>query len=400
MANKSVLISGIGIAGPTLAYWLLESGFEPTLVERAPSLRSGGYIVDFWGLGYDIAERMGLLPALQREGYQVEELRLVDDRGRRVGGFGVDVFRQLTGGRFLSIPRGGLASLLHGRIDGRCETIFGDGITGIRQAADAVEVAFERAPPRRFDLVIGADGLHSAVRGLVFGQQSLFEKYLGYVVAAFEVEGYRPRDEGVYVSYAVPGKQVARFALRGDRTLFLLVFAADGPPPLEPHDAQGHKALLHREFSDVGWECQHILAALDQCPELYFDRVSQIRMHRWWQGRVALAGDAAFAPSLLAGQGSALAMTAAYVLAGEIATAGGRAEQAFDRYQQVLDAFIRGKLRAAERFAGSFAPKTQLGIFLRNQITRTFRVPAIANLVIGRSVLDRLELPAYSAAQS
>ena len=396
MLSKSVLISGIGIAGPTLAYWLLESGFEPTLVERAPRLRTGGYIIDFWGLGYDIALLMGLQPALAREGYQVGELRFVDDRGNRVGGFGVDVFRQLTGGRYLSIARSALARLIYGRIDGRCETIFGDSITGIRQSADAVQVEFERAPSRRFDLVIGADGLHSTVRALVFGNQSLFEKYLGYAVAAFEVEGYRPRDEGVYVSYSVPGKQVGRFALRGDRTLFLLVFAAREPPQLEPHDTQGHKTLLLREFGDAGWECPQILAALDRCPELYFDRVSQIHMQRWSQGRVALVGDAAFAPSLLAGQGSALAMTAAYVLAGEIARAGGRANEAFDRYQQVLDAFIRDKLTAAEQFAGSFAPKTELGIFLRNQVTKAFQIPAVANLVIGRSLLDRLELPAYS----
>lgn len=198
-----------------------------------------------------------------RSNAKAEELRFVDDRGHRVGGFGIDVFRELPGGRYLSIPRGGLASLIHGRIDGRCETIFGDSITSIRQTADAVEVEFERTPSRRFDLVIGADGLHSTVRALVFGNQNLFERYLGYVVAAFEVEGYRPRDEDVYVSYAVPGKQVARFALRGDRTLFLLVFTAEHPPVLEPHDMQGHKALPRGEFDGAGWECRRILAALD-----------------------------------------------------------------------------------------------------------------------------------------
>ncbi len=396
MSNRAVLIAGIGIAGPTLAYWLLESGFEPTLVERAPHLRTGGYLIDFWGLGYDIAERMGLLPDLEEDGYQVQELRFVGDRDRHVGGFDVDVFRRLTGGRYLSIPRSGLARLIHGKIDGRCEIIFGDTITAIRQGTDGVLVEFEHAPPRRFDLVVGADGPHSAARNLVFGRQEQCEKYLGYVVAAFEVEGYLPRDEGVYVSYSVPGKQAGRFALRGDRTLSLFVFAAEEPPSLEPHDTQSQKALLHRELGEAGWECPRILAALDRCPELYFDRVSQIHMRRWSQGRVVLVGDAAFAPSLLAGQGSALAMTAAYVLAGEMAAESDRPKEAFTRYQQVLDAFIRSKLRAARQFAGSFAPKTQLGIFMRNQITKTFRIPAIANLVIGRGLLDWLELPAYS----
>jgi 2-polyprenyl-6-methoxyphenol hydroxylase-like FAD-dependent oxidoreductase len=162
---------------------------------------------------------------------------------------------------------------------------------------------------------------------------------------------------------------------------------------------EGQKALLRREFGDAGWECPQMLDALDRCPEPYFDRVSQIRMPHWSQGRVALVGDAAFAPSLLAGQGSALAMTAAYVLAGETAKAGGAAELAFSRYQQVLDGFIRGKLEAAEQFASAFAPKTRIGIFLRNQVTKTFAVPAVADFVIGRTLLDRLDLPQYSMWQ-
>ena len=146
MKNRSILISGIGISGPTLAYWLDARGFRPTLVERAPTLRSGGYIIDFWGLGYDIAERMGLLPALRAEGYDVRELRLVDDRGRRVGGFGVNVFRSLTGGRYLSLPRSTLAKLIYKKIEGRCETLFDDRITSVEQSGDGVQVTFERAP--------------------------------------------------------------------------------------------------------------------------------------------------------------------------------------------------------------------------------------------------------------
>ena len=397
--GRSVLISGAGIAGPTLAYWLLEYGFEPTLVERAPRLRTGGYIIDFWGLGFDIAERMGLRPSLAREGYQVAELRFVDSRGQRAGGFKVDVFRKLTHGRYLTVPRSGLAGLIYSTIEGRCETIFGETLTGIRQTTDGVHVDFERTSSRRFDLVIGADGLHSTVRKLAFGDESLFEKYLGYGVAAFEARGYQPRDENIYVTYSAPGKQVGRFALRGDRTLFLLIFAAPQPPLFEPHETRRQRDLLHREFGGVGWECPQILAALDACSEFYFDRVSQIRMPRWSHGRIALVGDAAYAPSLLAGQGSALAMTGAYVLAGEIAVAEGRSEEAFGRYQSELGSFISSKLEAAESFAGSLVPKTQFGIFVRDQITRAFRIPAIADLALGRDLLDRLELPDYSAPE-
>jgi 2-polyprenyl-6-methoxyphenol hydroxylase-like FAD-dependent oxidoreductase len=134
MTNRTLLISGMGIAGPTLAYWLARYGFKPTLVEHSPTLPTGGYIIDFWGLGYDIAEWMGLFPALRAKGYNVSELRFVDDRGRRVAGFGVDVFRSLTGGRYVSLPRGGLAKLIYDKIEGRCETLFADSITSIEQA--------------------------------------------------------------------------------------------------------------------------------------------------------------------------------------------------------------------------------------------------------------------------
>jgi 2-polyprenyl-6-methoxyphenol hydroxylase-like FAD-dependent oxidoreductase len=393
--NKSVLISGIGIAGPTLAYWLGESGFRPTLIERAPRLRTGGYLIDFWGRGYDVAERMELLSDLKSEGYDVEELRFVDARGRRVGGFGVDVFRSLTGGRYVSLPRGDLARLIYRKIEGHHETIFGDSITSIVQYGKGALVVFERAPPRRFDLVIGADGLHSVVRRLTFGNQDRFEKYLGYTVAAFEIKGYRPREEGVYVSYAVPGKQVARFAMRNDRTVFLFVFAVDQTPQIDPSNTEAQKAIIHAEFSRSGWECPKILAALDTCDEVYFDRVSQIQMHAWSRGRVGLVGDAAFCPSLLAGQGAALAMIAAYVLAGELRRDGERPEEAFQRYEQLLRPFIADKQRAAERFARSFAPRTRFGLFLRNQVTKAFVVPPLANFVIGRSLLDRIDLPDF-----
>jgi 2-polyprenyl-6-methoxyphenol hydroxylase-like FAD-dependent oxidoreductase len=400
MQDQSVLISGAGIAGPTLACWLACYGFKPTLVERAPRIREGGYVIDFWGLGYDIAEKMGLLRDLKRRAYWVEELRFVNNHGRRVGGFGVDVFRKMTGGRYISLPRSELGEAIYRTIENRCEIIFDDSVADVENTPDGVTVKFERAPRRTFDLVVGADGLHSVVRRVVFGPESLFERYLGYAVAAFEAKGYRPRDEGVYVSYGLPGKQASRFPLRNNRTLFLLVFQAHRRALVEPHDMRAQKATLHREFDDAGWECAEILSTLDRTEELYFDTVSQIRMDRWSRGRVVLVGDAAFAPSLLAGQGSALAMTAAYVLAGELAMADGQYQQAFARYESVLREFIDGKQRAAEQFAGSFVPRTQFGLLMRNQLSKAFRFPFVANLLIGRGLLDRLTLPAYPSPRT
>jgi len=185
----NVLISGAGIAGPTLAFWLGKYGFASTLVESAPTLRTSGYVIDFWGLGYDIAEKMGLLPDIARIGYHMQELRIVDDGGRRLSGFGVQLFRELTGGRYVTLGRSDLSKLIYDRISGSCEIIFGDSIAGLRETGAEVHVQFEHGGERRFDLVIGADGLHSRVRNLVFGPQDRYEKDLGYRVAAFETGG-------------------------------------------------------------------------------------------------------------------------------------------------------------------------------------------------------------------
>ncbi len=399
MAGRSVLISGIGVAGPALAYWLLEHGFQPTLIERAPRVRTGGYMIDFWGVGYDLADRMGLLPAILEAGYHVREVRIVNAAGRRVGGFGTDAFFSATGGRFTSLARGDLSAVLYRAVADRMQTVFGDSIAAIDAWGDGAIVSFEHAPARRFDVVIGADGLHSHVRTLAFGARTDIERYMGYVVAAFDVTGYRPRTENVYIGLGAPGRQVTRFSMRGDRTMFLLVATDDGGPAIDPHDRAGQHAYLQSRFAGLGWECPQILDSLPQASDLYFDRVSQIRMDAWSKGPVGLVGDAASAPSLLAGQGSALAIIGAYVLAGELSRARS-VDEAFARYQQALGPFVLDKQRAAERFAGSFAPRTTLGLFARNLMMYAMAIPGVTRLLMGRSLLDRIQLQEYGQSKS
>ncbi|HTS12004.1 MAG TPA: FAD-binding domain [Candidatus Limnocylindrales bacterium] len=392
-----ILISGAGIAGPALAFWLLQYGFEPTIVEVAPHFRTGGYIIDFWGAGFDVAHRMGLSPELQRKGYKVTEVKVVNAAGKRIAGFGVKAFDRMTAGRFISLPRGELAASIFAAIADKAEAIFGDSIETIHQNEKSVRVAFKSGLVRDFDLVVGADGLHSRVRELVFGPEDRFEKFLGYRVAAFEVDGYRPRDELNYVMYTEVGQQVGRFAMRGDRTMFIFTFS--DPEKNSVSDTESAKALLRRRFGNSGWECPQILAALDSCKFFYSDRVSQIRMSPadglWSRGRVTLLGDAASCVSLLAGQGTSLAMVAAYILAGELHRANGDYAAAFARYQNLFGPFVLKKQDAAIGIAGAFAPKSRLSMFLRNQVFNLLSVNWIADYFVGRDLADKITLPDY-----
>jgi 2-polyprenyl-6-methoxyphenol hydroxylase-like FAD-dependent oxidoreductase len=209
-------ICGAGVAGPALAFWLHRMGHEPTLIEHAPAFRTGGYIIDFWGVGYDVAERMGLIDAICERGYQAEEVRLVKADGRAASGFSADVFRRMTQNRFTSVARGDLAEVIYENIRENVETVFGDSAVAIEEAGEEVHIRLASGASRGFDALVGADGLHSGVRKLLWGPQALFERPLGYHVAAFETRGYPRRDANTYVSYAEPGLSVSRFAMRGE----------------------------------------------------------------------------------------------------------------------------------------------------------------------------------------
>jgi 2-polyprenyl-6-methoxyphenol hydroxylase-like FAD-dependent oxidoreductase len=366
------------------------------LVESAPRLRTGGYIIDFGLAGYDIAEKMGLIPRIREQGYQVKELRFVDRHGRKRGGGSTDVFRRLLHGRFTSLRRSDLSATIYDALDRGVERLFGDSVAGIEENDHRVRVSFDHAPPRDFDLVIGADGLHSRVRQLAFGPDAGVEVSLGYHVAAFEVEGYRPRDELIYLGYGVPGRQIFRFAMRDDKTLFLFVFRDKYLPPGEiPTSEADRKAALAHAFAGVGWECPKILEALAGVRDFYFDTVSQIRMDRWTKGRTALVGDAAACVSLLAGEGAGLAMVEAYVLAGELHRSAGDYLAAFARYEELLMPLLRRKQASAAKFATALAPRTAFGIAFRNIVTQLFRFPFILDYFLGRELRNEIALPDY-----
>ncbi|TGD86165.1 FAD-binding domain [Mycolicibacterium sp. CH28] len=389
-----IAISGAGVAGPALAYWLHRTGHTPTLIERASQFRTGGYVIDFWGLGYRVAQRMGIESAVRDAGYQMRELRLVDREGRIETSVDVDAFRRATDGKYTSITRGDLAAAIYGTIENDVEAIFGTSITAIDEQPHGVQVEFDTTQAREFDLVIGADGLHSTVRELAFGPEPCFEHYLGCLVAACVVDGYQPRDELVYVTHNLPGRHIGRFTLRGNRTLFFFIFRSDHLHDVG--DITTAKARLRREFADAGWECPQILAALDDVDDLYFDVVSQIKMDRWSRGRVLLIGDAAACVSLLAGEGTGLAITEAYVLAGELARADNDYHRAFPAYEAHMRAFIEDKQAGARKFISFFTPRTSLGIRTRNLAMRAMNIPPFADLLLARTFVDHFQLPDYA----
>ncbi|MGH9515411.1 MAG: FAD-binding domain [Terriglobales bacterium] len=389
-----IAINGTGIAGPTLAYWLRRFGHTPVLFEKAPALRAGGYVIDFWGLGYEIAERMGILPALMERGYLMQRLRMVDADGHEVAGMDVASIRQQVDGRFISIARSDLAAALFHACEG-IPAHFGVSIVDIRQDARGVSVTLSDGGTDRFDLVVGADGLHSRVRELVFGPEDRFERALGCHVAAFRLTDYPHRDELIYVSHTVPKRQVARVALRNGETLILLICRSELIDGLPPRELQ--KAALRDVFGQMRWEVPDILARMEAVDDLYFDRVSQIHLKRWALDRVALLGDAAACVSFLAGEGTGLAMIEAYVLAGELSKSGDDVAKGFEAYEARLRSFVGDKQKSALWLRGFFVPQTAMGLTLRNLAVNFMSVPFVGKQLVSRSLSDPLELPDYEA---
>lgn len=391
-----VAINGAGIAGTALAYWLGSMGHEVLLVERAPELRTGGYIVNLWGVGYDAVEKMGLLPRLLELQYETDELRMVDRHGRTRGGYRSQVLQDLANGRIATLARADIAAAIHGVMDGKVETIFGDSIVTIDDDGVHARLGFEHAPPREVDLVVGADGLHSKIRQIAFGPDRLFEYPMGCHVASFEVAGYRPRSENLYVAHTAPGRYIARFPVRDDKTLFFMLVRNEYLPGNTLVNEFERKAALVNAFSDMGWECPAILSALANVDGVYFDSISQIRMDAWTKGRVALVGDAAACPSLIAGEGAGFALAEAYVLAGEIHSHGADLDSALEHYQARIKPYATRKQKYAESLVPSFVPKTALGVRARDLATLLMRLPVFPRLLMGRYFRDAMELPEYA----
>lgn len=342
MATKRVLISGASVGGPALAFWLSKYGFHVTVVERAPSMRPGGYAVDFRGSGMRVLERMGLVDEIRAQETRTGMITMVDKNDKLVARL-PDGF---TSGE-IEILRGHLAKILYEASRERTEYIFGDSIQSIDQRPDGVDVTFTSGTARSFDLVVGADGLHSNVRALAFGEESKFVRHMGYYFAIFTVPDFLELgDAGRY--YSQLGKRVACFGWKHDHTAKASFYFASSKLDYDRRDTEAQKALLRETFSGVEWHAGRMLAMMDAAPDFYFDSLSQVKMDSWSNGRIILIGDAASCASPVSGMGTSIAMIAAYVLAGEIKLAGDDYAKAFASYEAQMREFVAEAQKLAD----------------------------------------------------
>ena len=383
-----VLISGASIAGPALAYWLGRFGFHPTVVEIAPALRTGGNAVDFRGpLHLGLLRRMGVLEALEQVQTGGTAMRFEDAAGHRL----MELPRQFAGGD-IEVLRGDLARVLAEAAGDRAEYLFGDTVTAMTETPAGVEVTFRSGRQRRFDLVIGADGVHSTVRRLAFGPEERYVRHLGYYVAGWDL----PNEWSLnwdWRAYNAPGRMAS---IRGDRDpARAAAFVAFSSPRLDydRRDLAAQRRILRERFGDLGWQVPRLLAGLDDAADLYFDQICRVDVPSWSRGRIALVGDAA-SGATIGGQGNGTAMVAAYALAGELALAGGDHRIAFPRYEQRVARFARGTQKGGDTTGRFLAPRTARGIRIRNAVHEN-RLGLRLMLRIAAQRSTNIDLPDY-----
>jgi 2-polyprenyl-6-methoxyphenol hydroxylase-like FAD-dependent oxidoreductase len=351
MRNRNVLISGASVAGLTLAHWLQRAGFHPTIVERAPGLRRGGQAIDIRGVALQVVERMWLLDKVRAATTDMRGMSFVDGRGEELSR---STEATLTGGLIdnddVEIMRDDLTTLLFDATRYGNEYLFGDVITSLTQEDDAVEVRFRHERPRRFDLVIGADGLHSGVRRLAFGPESEFLQFLDSYLAIFSVDNFLGLDHW-QMYHAADDALVGVYSARHNTEARAILLFESAELDFDHRDPEQQKNILAERFADVGWETPRLLASMWDAPDFYFDTMSQVHLDHWSNGRIGLVGDAGYCASPRSGQGTSIAMVGSYVLAGELANHPDDHRAAFARYEQVMREYVHENQRLAHRRA-------------------------------------------------
>ncbi|MEU4395325.1 FAD-dependent monooxygenase [Kribbella sp. NPDC023855] len=391
-----ILISGAGIAGPALAFWLRRAGFEPTVVELAEAPRPGGQTVDVRGIAREVVERMVLMPAVLDRRMHERGLAYVRADGRRTAAMPADFLDGAGPVAEIEILRGDLSKILLDATSTGVEYLYGDSITQLDQDDTGVQVTFRSGAERRFDLVVGADGVHSRVRSLAFGPEAQYVEHLGGYGSFFTVKTPEPLDGWMKIHSAPGGRWVG---LRPDHDPQYAKALLSFRSPLLPRLKQAEqKDLLTKTFAGVGWHAPYLLDALHDADDFYFDTTSRVVVPEWSRGRIVLLGDAGYCGSPLAGHGTALSLVGAYVLAGELAAYDGDHARAFPAYQRELQPYVEQRMELPPGGVKMAMPMTALGIRLRDASTRLmmsrpFR-PLLAKLAATQPDAITLKSPA------
>jgi 2-polyprenyl-6-methoxyphenol hydroxylase-like FAD-dependent oxidoreductase len=366
--HKNILISGAGIAGPTLAFWLVRYGMKVTVIERAPQLRTAGQTIDIRGAGLEVVKKMGLEDIIRAKTTQEQGINFVDRENRIQAAFPVETMGGQSFVSEIEIVRGELATLLYDQTCNDVEYIFGDKITAIVDRGDRVQVSFAKEADRDFDLIVIADGQSSKTRELFFDTSTSPIYRLGQYTSYFSIP-YEESDGTWSRWYNAPGGRVVMLRPDGKGTTTTRAFLtiSSSPNGLEKLDVDGQKAEIHKLFADAGWETPRVLSAMEKSTDFYLQEVAQVKMDTWSKGRVVLLGDAAYCPSPISGMGTSVAIVGAYILAGEIARHEDH-KDAFASYETLLRPYIT-KAQSLPPGAPRFAtPQTEWGIYILNTV--------------------------------
>jgi 2-polyprenyl-6-methoxyphenol hydroxylase-like FAD-dependent oxidoreductase len=355
----TVLVSGASVAGTTAAYWLARHGYSVTVVERYPGLRPGGQAIDVRGPALTVLDRMGLLAAAEEKKTRIRGASIVDRDGNELSR---DTESTPTGGPIdnpdIELLRDDLVELLYGATEPDAEYLFDDSIVTLDNRGPAVEVTFQYAPPRSFEIVIGADGLHSNVRGLVFGPEEQFIKRLGTHAAIFTVPNFLDLDYWQTWHYG-DSTMAGVYSARDNTEARAMLGFMDTDLRIDYRETEAQFSELERRMTDEGWVRPQLLKYMRSAPDFYFDEMAQIVMDHWSIGRVALVGDAGYCCSPLSGQGTSVALLGAYILAGELKNAGEDHALAFTKYFRVFHGYtVRTQFLATDNIPGG-APISQ-----------------------------------------